>query len=400
MFPTNAATRVGLNVLLVFGVIWVLYLGQTLFLPLVISLLLAAVLGPAALWMHQNWRLNWTLACTTTVFGLIALFVLLTLVFALSLPRLVQMLPNLNDPNEVLNLYNSKFRPQLEKIWPYGLDEELFPKAPTSVAEIAFFQNMLEVSRNTGPRLLLNLGLFGLNIVWQWILILFILFFLLLEGGMLMRRLVEIFGPSEEVQNKAREVLHDMARQVKTYLVWRTIINVWLAIVVGAVFLFMGLSQPWTWAILLAILNYIPYLGPLVAGIPPFLDALISVGAIDAFVILIVYTAIIVFEGYFIVPVVMGRSMDLNATTVMLACLFWDLIWGTLGLFLAMPLMAAIRATAFHVPGWRPWANLMSANEGQPPEPVILKKEEPVAPAPPPAEPPPPQSPGLNGQGR
>jgi hypothetical protein len=69
--------------------------------------------------------------------------------------------------------------------------------------------------------------------------------------------------------------------------------------------------------------------------------------------------------------VLMGRSMELNATTVMLACLFWDLIWGTMGLFLAMPLMAGIRAICYHVPEWRPWANLMGIAE-EPPQPVTL----------------------------
>ena len=47
----------------------------------------------------------------------------------------------------------------------------------------------------------------------------------------------------------------------------------------------------------------------------------------------------------------------------MLACLFWDLVWGTPGLFLAMPLMAAIKAICYHVPDMRPWANLMSLSE-------------------------------------
>ena len=37
-----------------------------------------------------------------------------------------------------------------------------------------------------------------------------------------------------------------------------------------------GLKQAWTWAVLLAILNYIPYLGPLIAGVFPFIDALLS----------------------------------------------------------------------------------------------------------------------------
>ena len=40
----------------------------------------------------------------------------------------------------------------------------------------------------------------------------------------------------------------------------------------------------------------------------------------------------------------------MNATTVMLACLFWELVWGSPGLFLAMPLMAAVKAICYHVP--------------------------------------------------
>src|SRR5262249_43791070 len=194
-----------------------------------------------------------------------------------------------------------------------------------------------------------------------------------LEGRMLTRRAVQVAGPSREVQARAGIILRDMARQVRTYLVWRTIINFGLGLVVGAVYELAGLHQAWTWAMLLAILNYIPYLGPLVAGVPPVLDAFLSINPWGALVILLFYVAIIVIEGYLVVPVLMGRSMELNATTVMLACLFWELVWGTLGLFLAMPLMAAIKTICQHVPGWRPWANLMGTAEEEP-EPIDLEE--------------------------
>jgi hypothetical protein len=94
---------------------------------------------------------------------------------------------------------------------------------------------------------------------------------------------------------------------------------------------------------------------------------------VGAVFILLFYLAIIIIEGYLIVPVIMGRSMELNATTVMLACLFWELVWGTLGLFLAMPLMAGIKAICYHVPGWRPWANLMGTTEVDDAPPVPLE---------------------------
>jgi hypothetical protein len=49
----------------------------------------------------------------------------------------------------------------------------------------------------------------------------------------------------------------------------------------------------------------------------------------------------------------------MNATTVLLGCLFWGLVWGYIGLFLAMPLMGGIKAICQSVPGWEPWGNLM-----------------------------------------
>src|SRR5262249_24496036 len=55
-----------------------------------------------------------------------------------------------------------------------------------------------------------------------------------------------------------------------------------------------------------------------------------------------------------------------NATTVLLACLFWDLVWGMAGLFLAMPIMAAVKAICLQVEGWQGWGDLMSSGPAKP----------------------------------
>jgi predicted PurR-regulated permease PerM len=127
---------------------------------------------------------------------------------------------------------------------------------------------------------------------------------------------------------------------------------------------------------LAAVLCYIPYIGTILAGVPPVLDAFVFVDPATALIILVFYTVVVTVEGYLIVPLVMGRSMNLNATTVLLACLFWDLVWGTPGLFLAMPLMAALKAVCMHVPGWRPWANLMGTDDGPGAEAATLPPPE------------------------
>ena len=213
------------------------------------------------------------------------------------------------------------------------------------------------------------------DFLWEALLILFVLLFLLIEGRMLTAHLVAIFGPGMEVRKRAVGALQDMANQIRSYLVWRTIINFAMALFLGLLYQLLHLSQPWTWAMLTAVMWYVPYIGPIVAGFPPVLDAFISCDPWVAVGVLVFYVLCVILEGYFVVPVVMGRSMELNATTVMLACLFWQLVWGVPGLFLAMPLMAAVRTICMHVPDWHPWADLMGTREN-PPAPKHSADEE------------------------
>jgi len=357
MFSLPPAGRIGLYIFLLLVGVIALHLAEPVIVPLLVALLLATVLGPAAAWMHERLKIRWSLACVTVIFGLILANVLIFMVFSTSVIRLAN---RLSDERKIIQTYIN-LRTNLEKISPGPLDEDLFPANPASLSEIRVFKY---VTDNTSS-IVREVSYYSANWMWQVVLVLFTTFFVLLEGRMLVRRVVAIFGPSEEVQSQAREVLLEMAEQVRTYLVWRTIINLGLAVVLGVFFQLVGLSQAWTWAILLAILNYIPYFGPVLASIPPFLDAFLSTEhPIVPFVIMLVYWIVIVVEGWLIVPLLMGRSMDLNATTVMLACLFWPLVWGPTGLFLAMPIMAAIKAIMHSVPDLRPWANLMSSGEG------------------------------------
>ena len=362
--PLNTASRIGLNVLLLLAGVVALRLGESVIVPMLIALLLATVLGPAASWLHHSLKIRWGLACIVVVVALILANFLIISVFSSSVVRLVNQL---SDQREMLKVYE-KFRDKLEKNAPFELDEVLLPKKPETVNEIGVFRYVAE----SAPVIMREGAKLTANWTWELIVILFITFFVLLEGRMLARRAAAIFGPSPEVQAKVTEVLLEMARQVRNYLVWRTIINLGLAAIMGVVYQSAGLQQAWTWAILLLILNYIPYFGPVLASVPPFLDALIfSEHPAAAIFVFVAFWVVIVIEGYLVVPVLMGRNMDLNATTVMLACLFWELVWpGMTGLFLAMPIMAGIKAILYNVPEWRPWAILMSSAEHRDPDPL------------------------------
>jgi len=383
------ATRWGLNLLGVLAAVMVLRLGQTVFIPTVIALILAAVLWPGAVSLHRQLKMPWSVACMTALSGLILLNLIVTLGFTFSIARLLQNMPNPNSADGQQRLY-TKIRDKVELISPVTFtdDDQYWPK---QAEDSRVFQYVQKTVQNNMESMLLGVAEYGNSWIWQWVLIMFLLLFLLVEGKMLTRRTVEILGTSADTQQKAGAALTDMALQVRSFIVWRTLINIVLGMVLWVFYYSLGLTEWFTWGLLAMVLCYVPYLGPIAAGVPPIIDAFLSCPTpFYAVIVMAAYLVLITVEGYIIVPVVMGRSMEMNATTVMLACLFWELVWGLPGLFMAMPLMAAIKAVCHHMPEMRPWANLMSISEGADVRPssqmnIIIDPE--LAPPPPESEP-------------
>jgi len=351
------ASRIGLNIVGLLGTAVALYLGRSILIPLMIASLLAVLLFPAVESLNRRLRVPWTLSC----FVILTILVAANLaVFGGAVSVVLRGLPNPNRRETRVELYD-EIRAQFAKVTPDRIDEYM-PMDPDESTVFSYVEKTIQGEVVTGK--LIELGQYGASWLWQSILILFILMFLLLEGDMLARRIREIFGDSVVTQTGVTGALVEMGDAVSAYLIWRTVVNIGLGLFLGLVYSVVGLKQPWTWAMFTALLCYVPYIGTILAGVPPVLDALITVSPWAAIGIVVFYMLVVTIEGYIIVPVVMGRSMDLNATTVMVSCLFWDLIWGIPGLFLAMPLMAAVRAVCLHVEGWESWGHLMSTERG------------------------------------
>src|SRR5262249_21222875 len=169
------------------------------------------------------------------------------------------------------------FRDRLARISPVPLDTYYLPEKAEDSAAFKYIQNALD-ARN--PQFVIgtlqSILLVSGSWLWESILILFTLFFFLLEGRMLTRRLIEILGPGPEVRARGGLALDDIAASIRGFLVWRTIINFAMAIILGLIYYILGLGQAWTWAMITAVLLYVPYIGPILAGIPPIVDAMVS----------------------------------------------------------------------------------------------------------------------------
>ncbi len=361
------STRWGLNLLAGVAVVAALYFGSEIFIPFVFAALLASVLWPTADWLHRNLRFGWTFSCLFVVGAMVAFSLFITANLALSIPRILQDIPNLRETEGQKRIYDL-VRKRVELVAYLSEKDEFFPTQPDDSRVFNYLQNTLAEGQTMTHALWVVVG-YSNSWLWHFVLVVFITVFMLMEGQMLARGLTEIFSDTGMSREQAKATLAAMAYEVRKYLVWRTLVNIVLGLTVAIAYRwFFHLKHPWTWGVLTMVASYVPYLGPLFAGIPPFIDSFMSSPTPwYAVGLLAFYALIITLEGYVVYPLVIGRRAELNATTVMLACVFWEAVWGLPGLFLAVPLMAALKAICNEVPGWKPWANLMGVREEPPP---------------------------------
>ena len=128
----SSATRIGLNVLALLGAAIALYLGQSIFIPVTISALLAVILWPAASWLHRKLKLPWFLACLGVILMLIVVNAAVFTGFALAVPSIVQELPNPRNETEMQGVY-TKARQSVQSVAPSRPTEccQKMPNNPT-----------------------------------------------------------------------------------------------------------------------------------------------------------------------------------------------------------------------------------------------------------------------------
>ena len=191
-------------------------------------------------------------------------------------------------------------------------------------------------------------------------LLLILLYFLLASDGVFLNKLIKIL-PTLSDKKRAVSIASDIEAQVSRYLLTVTVINICLGIAVGTTVGLLGLANPLMWGVMVALLNFIPYLGALTGIICITLGAILSFPTFGyALLFPAVYLAFATLEGNFVTPWVMGRSLTLNPVMILLSLIFWGWMWGIPGIMLAVPMLAAFKIFCSHVEGMEPIAEFLS----------------------------------------
>jgi len=143
--------------------------------------------------------------------------------------------------------------------------------------------------------------------------------------------------------DKSVSYFSTILQNIRHYLGIKTLICLLTGILVYLALLIIGVDYPLLWALIAALMNYIPNIGSIIAALPAVLFALIQLGLGGAIWTLASFMVVNNVLGNFIEPKIMGRGLGLSTLVVFLSLLFWGFIFGTVGMFLSVPFTMTIK---------------------------------------------------------
>jgi predicted PurR-regulated permease PerM len=350
--PTGAtvakATPVQI-VLIVLGTIFFLYFARPVILPIFLACAAAMALKPLIRW----------LSCCHIPPALSAAVVLCFLVSAIGIGFFQLGRPALMWMNEAPQ-HMTALRQRVQKIFPRITR---FNKAAAAVNSLGATEDeqekatVVEVKTSRVPSTFIN---------WTGTLLagvgetLVLLYLLLASGDLFLQKLVRVM-PTLHDKKSAVEISHEIQQNISNYLFSVSLINIGLGLVVSSGLHFMGVPNAAMWGMFVAVLNFVPYFGP-VAGV-------IVLGTLGLLTFDTLWKGLLppawylllhLLEANLITPVLLGRRFTLNPVVIFVSLIFWTWLWGMPGALLSVPILVSIKVVCDRVPAMSPVGELLS----------------------------------------
>jgi predicted PurR-regulated permease PerM len=313
--------------------------GAEFFLPVTAALVIAIALVPMLEWFERRGvPSKFAAVLCVIIFLMIAVFAIASIVlpaidWVALIPQRIDRVTNALAP--LLDLY-SNLQKFIDKtvaniaVNPAGTGRTVRVETPNS---------MLDLITASAPHAAIQL-FFALLVIY---------FFLAGWTGMRKRTIVSR-GSFEGALTTAR-VIQQVVAATSTYIGTITVINVGLGALTALVLWGLGMDSPLMWGGIVAVLNYIPYLGPIAAALLLALGGLMTFA--DPWAALLppaLFVGLHLVEANVITPLIVGRRLTINPLLILVSLSFWAWVWGTTGALLAVPLLIILK-TIFSAAG-------------------------------------------------
>jgi predicted PurR-regulated permease PerM len=122
----------------------------------------------------------------------------------------------------------------------------------------------------------------------------------------------------------------------------------------------LPLPEALLWGTMAAMLNFAPYVGPLIGIVADAADGLLQLQrAVQSLLPAAIYLGLHTLEGQIVTPIVLGKRMALSPLVLILALMVFGWLWGIIGLLLAVPLLVCVKIVLARVEGMEGWARLL-----------------------------------------
>lgn len=344
---TDTLQRLAAGAILGLAIGYVLYVGRGILIPLVLGLFIAWILWTLVDWLRAapvvgRYLPGW-LAHITALALVTGLIWGLVLLVTQNVAQIEQQLPAYRDNLEALlarlaPLFGFRDVPTLEQLLEDGLSR-------------------LDLRQLAGSAVGLVTALIG-NLA---VIVLYTAF-AMLEKTSLVGKLEQLAGSARAGQRMA-DALGEISGRIGSYLLLKTLVSVMVGVGSWIIMRLIGIDFAGFWAVLIFVLNFIPYVGSFVAVLLPVTLTLVQFDTLGPFLVALAsLTAVQVVVGNVVEPKLMGRSLNLSPLIILLSLAAWSALWGVVGAFLCVPITVVMLIVFAEFEATRPLAILLSEN--------------------------------------
>ncbi|MBD0332314.1 MAG: AI-2E family transporter [Chitinophagaceae bacterium] len=340
--PTSIYGRLVNPLLCIALIIWLLYVGQGVLKPFALAGLLAILLiAPCTLFEKAGFHRG--IAALMSVLLAVVFFTILFYVLSTSIISFKNdwpvLLQRLREALQDLQVWaKTKFNISTER-----MDELINSSTSDALPSTSYIINR---TFNTVS-----------STIFLTIVILIYTFLLLLYRRLILQFFIELFNKkhTERINNIASNVKY----AIKGYLVGLVIEMIIIAVLNFLVFFILGVKYAFLLAVISAIFNIIPYLGIFMACVVSALITFTTNSAATVWGVIISLIIIHMIDTNFLMPKIVGSRVKLNALAAIFGVIAISAVWGLAGTFLAIPILAVLKAIFDQVDEWKPFALIM-----------------------------------------
>jgi predicted PurR-regulated permease PerM len=334
-----------------------LYFARDVLVPITLAFILSLLIAPLVRGLRrfglgQTWAVLAAVIVLAASFGAVATVIGSQLVrMAASLPqyeKTIQLkLETLNDVtvgrlNNLTGQAGRLLNRRVEPAPPLALDEP----------EIAGASAPIPVELHQPPPDPLQVIQRVLTSVWVPIetagIVLVVLVFVLLEQEALRDRFIRIAGGSDI--RLTTLAINDAGERLSRFFVLQFTVNLGVGVMIWIGLSLIDLPHPLLWAVLAAVLRFVPYVGVwIAAGCSALLAAAVDPGWSLCFIVLGLFVVVELIAGQLIEPQLYGHTTGLSPLSVVISAIFWSWLWGPIGLIVSTPLTLCLLVAGRHI---------------------------------------------------